>query len=213
MSNSADKKWLARQVTIALMAGAVSIVPQVAQGMPQGGEAIAGGATGISVPSGATAMNITSNATNNIIGWEDFSIQRGETVNFDNKNYLNLVRGKGSSFIDGTMTAGGGNIYLINPNGVIFGKTAEVNVGNLYVSTQERRQVRGLDAADRFRRSDDVLRYGGMPAYGNGRGNGCREPHRSDKGLYQGEPCGDGRAEYSLYEYEERPDGGGDGQS
>ena len=129
MSNSADKKWLARQVTIALMAGAVSIVPQVAQGMPQGGEAIAGGATGISVPSGATTMNITSNATNNIIGWEDFSIQSGETVNFDNKNYLNLVRGKGSSFIDGTMTAGGGNIYLINPNGVIFGEGAKVDVG------------------------------------------------------------------------------------
>lgn len=129
MSNSADKKWLARQVTIALMAGAVSIVPQVAQGMPQGGEAIAGGATGISVPSGATTMNITSNATNNIIGWEDFSIQSGETVNFDNKNYLNLVKGKGSSFIDGTMTAGGGNIYLINPNGVIFGEGAKVDVG------------------------------------------------------------------------------------
>lgn len=129
MSNSADKKWLARQVTIALMAGAVSIVPQVAQGMPQGGEAIAGGATGISVPSGATTMNITSNTTNNIIGWEDFSIQSGETVNFDNKNYLNLVRGKGSSFIDGTMTAGGGNIYLINPNGVIFGEGAKVDVG------------------------------------------------------------------------------------
>ena len=129
MSNSADKKWLARQVTIALMAGAVSIVPQVAQGMPQGGEAIVGGATGISVPSGATTMNITSNTTNNIIGWEDFSIQSGETVNFDNKNYLNLVRGKGSSFIDGTMTAGGGNIYLINPNGVIFGEGAKVDVG------------------------------------------------------------------------------------
>ncbi|MFC2342789.1 MAG: YDG domain-containing protein [Negativicutes bacterium] len=138
MSHSSDRKWLSRQVAIALMAGAVSIVPQVAYGMPQGGQAIVGGATGMDTPSGGT-MNIISSAENNVIGWQDFSIQHGEKVQFDNKNYLNLVQGKGSSFIDGDLTAGGGNIYLVNPNGVIFGKGSRVNVGsgNLYVSTQD----------------------------------------------------------------------------
>ena len=138
MSHSADRKWLSRQVTIALMAGAVSIVPQVAYGMPQGGQTIVGGATGMDTPSGGT-MNIISSAENNVIGWQDFSIQHGEKVQFDNKNYLNLVQGKGSSFIDGELAAGGGNIYLVNPNGVIFGKGSRVNVGsgNLYVSTQD----------------------------------------------------------------------------
>ena len=138
MSHSADRKWLSRQVAIALMAGAVSIVPQVAYGMPQGGQTIVGGATGMDTPSGGT-MNIISSAENNVIGWQDFSIQHGEKVQFDNKNYLNLVQGKGSSFIDGELAAGGGNIYLVNPNGVIFGKGSRVNVGsgNLYVSTQD----------------------------------------------------------------------------
>lgn len=129
MDHSSDRMWLARQVAIALMAGAVSIVPQVAYGMPQGGEAIVGGAAGISGPSGATTMNITSGTTNNIIGWEDFSIQSGETVNFDHNNYLNLVKGQGSSFIDGTLKSDGGNVYLVNPNGVIFGAGAKVDVG------------------------------------------------------------------------------------
>lgn len=127
MSNSADKKWLARQVTIALMAGAVSIVPQVAYGMPQGME----GTAASSVNAATKTMTVTGAETNNIVGWQDFSIQQDETVHFADagKNYLNLVKGQGSSFIDGTLKSDGGNVYLVNPNGVIFGAGAKVDVG------------------------------------------------------------------------------------
>ena len=127
MSNSADKKWLARQVTIALMAGAVSIVPQVVYGMPQGME----GTAASSVNAATKTMTITGAETNNVVGWQDFSIQQDETVHFADagKNYLNLVKGQGSSFIDGTLKSDGGNVYLINPNGVIFGEGAKVDVG------------------------------------------------------------------------------------
>ena len=136
MSHSADRKWLSRQVAIALMAGAVSIVPQVAYGMPQGVD----GASA-AVNAATKTMTVTGTETNNVVGWQDFSIQQQETVHFSGagKNYLNLVKGQGSSFIDGTLKSDGGNVYLVNPNGVIFGKGSRVNVGsgNLYVSTQD----------------------------------------------------------------------------
>ena len=74
--------------------------------------------------------------SNNVIKWADYSVKQGETVTYDANNYLNIVTGGNTSAINGSIT-GGGDIYLVNPNGVIFGKTASVNVGNLYVSTQE----------------------------------------------------------------------------
>lgn len=126
MSHSADRKWLSRQVAIALMAGAVSIVPQVAYGMPQGVD----GASA-AVNAATKTMTVTGTETNNVVGWQDFSIQQQETVHFSGagKNYLNLVKGQGSSFIDGTLKSDGGNVYLVNPNGVIFGAGAKVDVG------------------------------------------------------------------------------------
>ena len=86
----------------------------------------------------AVTMNITSTATNNLIKWVDFSIAGGtnrETVAFDNNNYLNYVTGHARSDIMGTLT-GGGNIWLVNPNGILIGDNATVNVGSLYLSTR-----------------------------------------------------------------------------
>ena len=80
-------------------------------------------------------MNISSTQTNNVLKWIDFSIGKGGTVQFDPNNYLNYVTGHGRSEIDGTLT-GAGNIYLINPNGILFGSNASVDVGNLYLSTR-----------------------------------------------------------------------------
>ena len=85
----------------------------------------------------ANTMNITSTKTNNVLKWIDFSIGKGGAVNFtDAHNYLNYVTGHGRSEIDGTLT-GAGKIYIVNPNGVLFGDNARVDVGSLYVSTRE----------------------------------------------------------------------------
>ena len=80
-------------------------------------------------------MNINSSAVNNVVKWVDFSIAGGETVAFDKNNYLNYVTGHAASEIFGTLT-GGGNIFIINPHGILIGHDANVNVGNLYLSTQ-----------------------------------------------------------------------------
>ena len=128
---------LTQRVRYALLAGVAGafLIPQVAAAAPTGHH---GETTGVHVAGEGTATTtITATAANNVIKWADYSVKQGETVNYDGKNYLNIVTGGNTSAINGTINNTGGDIYLVNPNGVIFGKTASVNVGNLYVSTQE----------------------------------------------------------------------------
>lgn len=91
-------------------------------------------------------MDINQRGKNGIIKWEDFSIGANATVNFkgeDNFNTLNYVTGANSSQIYGKMNANNnGNIYLVNPNGVQIGNSAQINVGSLYVSTKK---IDGID--------------------------------------------------------------------
>ena len=127
---------LTQRVRYALLAGVAGafLIPQVAAAAPTGHH---DETAGVHVAGEGTATTtITATAANNVIKWADYSVKQGETVNYDGKNYLNIVTGGNTSAINGSIT-GGGDIYLVNPNGVIFGKTASVNVGNLYVSTQE----------------------------------------------------------------------------
>ena len=128
---------LTQRVRYALLAGVAGafLIPQVAAAAPTGHH---GETTGVHVAGEGTATTtITATAANNVIKWADYSVKQGETVNYDGKNYLNIVTGGNTSAINGTINNTDGDIYLVNPNGVIFGKTASVNVGNLYVSTQE----------------------------------------------------------------------------
>lgn len=89
-------------------------------------------------------MNITQKGQNAVIKWGSFDIGSMATVNFgaDKKydggfNILNYVNGGSMSQIHGTMKADGGNVYLINPAGVFIGKSAQIEVGSLYVSNQK----------------------------------------------------------------------------
>ncbi len=87
------------------------------------------------------SMDINQTGKNGIIKWEDFSIGANATVNFksdtNNFNTLNYVTGSNMSQIYGKMNATNGNIYLVNPNGVQIGNSAQINVGSLYVSTKK----------------------------------------------------------------------------
>ena len=128
---------LKRKVALALSVGMFSIMP-MAQALPTGGNVTNGDAV---ITVNGSTMGINASALNNIINWQTFSIGNGETVTFDANNYLNLVRGSEVSNILGTMN-GGGMVFLINPNGILFGQNATINVAALTAST------RPLDAVD-----------------------------------------------------------------
>ena len=135
-----NRTELSQRVRYALLAGMAGafLIPQVAFAAPTGENVVSGGAA---ISRSGNDTNISSSNTNNVIEWRDYSLASGERVVHDGgaktHNYLNIVTGANTSNINGKIE-GGKDVYIVNPNGVIFGKSAEVNVGNLYVSTQEK---------------------------------------------------------------------------
>eukprot|EP01034_Spumella_vulgaris_P032251 gene32250-39823_t len=79
-----------------------------------------------------------TNAPNTIINWQSFSINAGEITRFiqqgGDSKVLNRIVGQDPSKILGSLQSNG-KVYLINPNGVLFGKDARVDVNGLVASS------------------------------------------------------------------------------
>lgn len=104
--------------------------------LPVGGEVVAGSAT---VTSGNGTMTVNQTSQNAALNWQSFNIGAAEAVRFVQPNSssvaLNRVIGSDPSRILGSLTANG-KVFLVNPNGILFGKGASVNVGGLVASTR-----------------------------------------------------------------------------
>jgi len=102
---------------------------------PTGGQVSAGAGT-ISQSGAATTINQTSQ--NLAINWQSFNIDSNEVVQFNQPNSssiaLNRVLGQNPSSILGSLNANG-QVFVLNPNGVLFGPGSQVNVGGLVAST------------------------------------------------------------------------------
>jgi filamentous hemagglutinin family protein len=80
-----------------------------------------------------------TNSPNSIINWQTFNIGVAETTQFNQQNaasaVLNRVIGGGSySEILGTLNSNG-RVFLLNPNGILFGAGSQVNVAGLVASS------------------------------------------------------------------------------
>ena len=102
---------------------------------PVGGVVAAGSA---SIASAAGTTTITQTTQNTAINWQTFNIGASEGVLFLQPNShsvaLNRVLGADPSRILGSLSANG-KVFLINPNGILFGKGAAVNVSGLVAAT------------------------------------------------------------------------------
>lgn len=133
--------WLmASLAAVPMVVGAAGNTVVSNNTLPTGGSSITKNHTGFDTNTNHV-MNITQTGKNGIITWKDFSIGANATVNFKGEDYfntLNYVTGSNMSQIYGKMNANNnGNIYLVNPNGVQIGNSAQINVGSLYVSTKK----------------------------------------------------------------------------
>ena len=82
-------------------------------------------------------LNIT-NSANAIINWGSFSISVGELTRFIQPSalsaVLNRVTGQDPSAILGALQSNG-RVFLVNPNGIVFGAGAQIDVAGLVAST------------------------------------------------------------------------------
>ena len=72
--------------------------------------------------------------------FKEFNIDNGESVYFSNpsaiKNILTRVTGKNPSQIFGKLgVLGDANLFLINPNGIIFGENAKLDIGGSFIGS------------------------------------------------------------------------------
>ncbi|HXB51251.1 MAG TPA: filamentous hemagglutinin N-terminal domain-containing protein, partial [Rhizomicrobium sp.] len=108
-----------------------------AKAQPTGGSVVAGQAQ-ISAAGANTLINQTTSKA--IINWQSFSVGQGSSVQFNQPNAsaitLNRVTGTSLSTIDGTIRANG-QVWLLNPNGLLFGNGATINVGGLLATTSD----------------------------------------------------------------------------
>ena len=102
------------------------------------GAAVAKGAALISNPSPSVTQIVNTPGT--ILNWQTFSIGAGETTRFVQLNaasaVLNRVVGANPSSILGRLESNG-RVFLINPNGIVFGGGSVVDVAGMIASTRD----------------------------------------------------------------------------
>ncbi|HUH56451.1 MAG TPA: filamentous hemagglutinin N-terminal domain-containing protein, partial [Rhodanobacter sp.] len=102
---------------------------------PGGGRITAGNGT---ISQSGLTTTIDQHSQNLSLNWQSFNIGADSTVNFVQPNAqsiaVNRIADANGSVILGHLNANG-QVFLINPNGVLFGQGAQVNVGGLVAST------------------------------------------------------------------------------
>lgn len=117
----------------------VALVPTTqALALPSGANVAAGNVT-ITQPTGSDlVVNQTSNKA--IINWQNFDILNGESTRFNqpgsNSVALNRVGSGSPTQILGKLSANG-KLVIVNPNGVFFGATSQVDVAGLVATTAD----------------------------------------------------------------------------
>ena len=114
----------------------IAVAPPVHE-LPSGGNVVAGSAI-LTNPAGTAVLNIDQSTQRAIIDWNTFNVGSAAQVNFNQPGRdsatLNRVLDSNPSQIFGQITSTG-QVFLTNPNGVYFGKSATADVGSLAATT------------------------------------------------------------------------------
>lgn len=122
---------------LSLIACALLVSATSSLASPTGGVVTSGSAN---ISQSGKITNVEQSTNKATINWQNFSIGSDETVNFKQPNAnsitLNRVIGNEKSVIDGALNANG-QVWILNSNGVLFGKNASINTSGLLATTGE----------------------------------------------------------------------------
>jgi filamentous hemagglutinin family protein len=99
---------------------------------------------GVTVTGAGTTLSIVA-PNKSVLTWQNFgsgtdTIAIGDALNYtlpsNNASVLNIVAGGASSTINGTLSSNG-NVYVLNPNGILIGGSARIDVNRLGLSTSD----------------------------------------------------------------------------
>jgi filamentous hemagglutinin family protein len=151
-----SRQFTSRMAASFVLTAALALSPASGPSLranPSGGQVVAGDA---SLSSSGSTLTITQGSDRAIINWQDFSIPGGSTTRFVQPSsasaVLNRVTGGNPSAIHGALTANG-QVYLVNPNGILVGAGGVVNTAGFLAST--------LDVSDAAFLGGGDLRFAG----------------------------------------------------
>ncbi|MDH5822455.1 filamentous hemagglutinin N-terminal domain-containing protein [Luteimonas sp. RD2P54] len=132
----ADCERGTRRFAVHVLSGSLMLaIATAVQAGPGGGVVTAGEGT---ISRNGANTTIHQSTQGMAINWQSFNIAAGETVQFvqpgTSSVALNRVLGADPSVILGTLKSNG-KVFLLNPNGILFGKGSSVSVGGLVAST------------------------------------------------------------------------------
>lgn len=129
--------WFRRPLTVgalvlsALLAAGGTAKALDPHALPTGGQVVAGTAA---ISQAGSAMTINQHTDKMIANWNTFNIGQNASVAFQQPGAssvaLNRILDQNPSQIFGSLSANG-QVFLLNPAGVYFGPTAQVDVGGL----------------------------------------------------------------------------------
>ncbi|WP_326999270.1 GLUG motif-containing protein [Comamonas testosteroni] len=142
-----------------------------ANALPTGGQVAAGQA---SIGQNGKQMTINQGSDRAVINWQGFDIGSQAAVRFNQPGTssvaLNRVVAGDASQIHGQLSANG-QLWVLNPNGVVFGAGSRVDVGGLVASTMHSSDADFMAGKAVFHRNGStgsVLNQGEITAHGDG---------------------------------------------
>ena len=131
LHGTATRRQLAALAMVTALLGRTGVAPAA----PSGAQITAGSGT---VSQAGNTTTIRQTSADLFLNWQSFNVSSNEVVDFIQPGTtsiaVNRILGNSGSQILGHLEANG-QVWLINPNGILFGAGAQVNVGGLTAST------------------------------------------------------------------------------